>query len=151
MFLPSLSKNSARCPTHFTTSSWNYTRFAFCHRITEAIPLLDDSFYIYMYIYTTGEEIVSKFGTPDFGLRTSVASTSSSPKWRPEVVSTSVEHFGHRFWCPMSTKRASKATAGDAIGGATPTQSKRRPKGEGNSAISVAPGAPLSAGLRVEQ
>ena len=51
----------------------------------------------------------------------------------------------------MSTKRASKATAGDAIGGATPTQSKRRPKGEGNSAISVAPGAPLSAGLRVEQ
>ena len=67
------------------------------------------------------------------------------------MVSTAMEYFGHHFWCPMSTKHVSKATAGDAISGATPTHSKRRPEGEGNSAISVAPGAPLSAGLRVEQ
>ena len=57
-------------------------------------------------------------------------------------------HFGHRFWCPMSSKRAPKATAGGAIGGAAPTPSKRRPEGEGNSAISAASDAPLSERLR---
>ena len=40
------------------------------------------------------------------------------------MVSTAMEYFGHRFWCPMSTKHVSKATAGDAIGGATPAHSK---------------------------
>ena len=50
----------------------------------------------------------------------------------------------------MSTKRAPKATAEGAIGGAAPTPSKRRPEGEGNSnsAISVASDAPVSERLR---